>query len=317
MQICKKIFLFLVLQGAGQWMTYAQELPALELRIAAIHTKLVQSKMEAERFAANDSLLLLFDEALSRDTELKYHFDSLKAISILRSDDKKLRIFTWFVPHQDGHYTYYGIIQAWNERYKRYDTFWLEDKSDKMDNPEEVSGDAENWYGALYYKMIEVHSRGKTYYTLLGWDGADALHNRKVIEVLSLRQSGSPVFGYYIFRNYPSKAKRILFEYSQRASMTLRYDQQGYYQKFRKRNKKLKVKEIISDMIVFDRLIPLEPGLQGQYQFYVPESNIFDAFILKNNRWELIRDIDARNTEQERDRQPAQLPERGLFPPKQ
>ena len=46
-------------------------------------------------------------------------------------------------------------------------------------------------------------------------------------------------------------------------------------------------------MIIFDRLSPLDPNLEGQYQFYYPETNIFDAFIFKSGKWNFVKDIDA------------------------
>ena len=55
-------------------------------------------------------------------------------------------------------------------------------------------------------------------------------------------------------------------------------------------------------MIVFDRLAPIDErngntmaDFTGQYQFYVPETNIVDAFVFDNGRWVLTKDIDARN----------------------
>lgn len=55
-------------------------------------------------------------------------------------------------------------------------------------------------------------------------------------------------------------------------------------------------------MIVFDRLSPIDTrtskyaaNLDGQYQFYVPESNVFDGFIFENGKWYFVKDIDARN----------------------
>jgi len=60
-------------------------------------------------------------------------------------------------------------------------------------------------------------------------------------------------------------------------------------------------------MIIFDRLSPIDPrtskysaNLEGQFQFYVPESNIYDAFIFENGRWNFVKDVDARNPKPEK-----------------
>jgi hypothetical protein len=72
--------------------------------------------------------------------------------------------------------------------------------------------------------------------------------------------------------------------------MSLKYDKQNM-----QNNKKKKM------MIVFDRLAPLDPNLEGQYQFYYPETNIFDAFIFRSGKWEYIKDIDARNPKESKE----------------
>ena len=48
-------------------------------------------------------------------------------------------------------------------------------------------------------------------------------------------------------------------------------------------------------MIVFDRVSPLTPGLEGQYQFYVPETDTYDAFVFEKGVWQFYGDVDARN----------------------
>lgn len=95
------------------------------------------------------------------------------------------------------------------------------------------------------------------------------------------------------------KFKRIIFEYSAKAVMNLKYDNQEYQEKVRykkpKNGKRFEMRNVKSPMIVFDRLVPLSPSLEGQKQFYVPETNIYDAFIYENGRWDFIEDVDARN----------------------
>jgi hypothetical protein len=174
---------------------------------------------------------------------------------------------------------------------------------------------AENWFGALYYEIIPLKSRGRTYYTLLGWDGNHPQVNRKLIEVLHFKGGDSPAFGHYLFRGMPGRQRRILFEYAGRASMTLRYDTQAFIRKERKRNRRVVEKEVFRPMIVFDRLAPLNPSLEGNPAFLVPEGHIQDAFVEENGRWQLIRDVDARNQPQDKKARPPAPPQQGLFPP--
>lgn len=297
--------------------SHAGELPALEKEISRLHRKAMVSPVQAERFKANEELMDVLDEALALDRNLEYPFDSLEGISVLQPKDKQFRMFTWFVREQDGNYLFYGVLQSWNARDKRYDAYWLKDRSNEITEAENALLDAGNWYGALYYEVIPSERRGRTYYTLLGWDGHNPQINRKLIEVLSFRRSGTPVFGYYLFRDEKQRMRRVLFEYSGQASMALRYDEQSFIEKKRIRNRKIKEKTVKDNMIVFDRLVPLEPALKGNPRFTVPEGNIQDAFIFRNGWWKIERDIDARNPATETRPEERKPPEKGLFPPRE
>ena len=48
-------------------------------------------------------------------------------------------------------------------------------------------------------------------------------------------------------------------------------------------------------MIVCDRMVPLDPQLEGQYQYYVPAGDIFDAFVYQNYCWKYMAGIETRN----------------------
>jgi hypothetical protein len=292
-----------------------QSLEALEAELRTLHRKVMEAPTQAERFEANEILMGKLNEALRLDPAIKYPFDSLKTLSLLMPPDKQFRIFSWYVPHQDGTFTYFGVIQRWDARHKKSEAFWLEDQSSEISNAEEALLLPENWYGALYYDIIPIKSRGRTYYTLLGWDGNMPQVNRKIIEVLHFRAGNAPVFGHYLFRGIQGKKRRILFEYSGRASMTLRYDIQTFRKKERKRNRKISEKEIRRPMIVFDRLIPMNPSLEGNPAFMVPEVHIQDALVEENGRWQLVRDIDARNQAGDKKAPQPSPPQQGLFPP--
>lgn len=313
--IDKRLLLWLAFFSLGI-SVFGQSVEILEAEIRELHSKVMGAPVQAERFEANELMMAKLDEALRLDPQLKYPFDSLKTISILMPPEKRMRILSWYVPHQDGTFTYFGVIQRWDARRKKSETFWLEDQSPEIGNPEEALLKPDNWYGALYYEIIPLKSRGRTYYTLLGWDGNMPQVNRKIIEVLHFKAGNAPVFGHYLFRGIPGKKRRIIFEYSGRASMTLRYDVQSFWLKQRKRNRKTVEKEITRPMIVFDRLSPLNPTLEGNPAFMVPEVHIQDAFVEEDGRWQLIRDIDARNQPQDKKAPLPSPPQQGLFPPK-
>jgi hypothetical protein len=70
---------------------------------------------------------------------------------------------------------------------------------------------------------------------------------------------------------------RVVFEYSARVSMSLRYD-------------------AAKKRIVFDHLSPAKPSFEGNYEFYGPDFS-YDAFAFIDNYWVLEENIDIRNRE--------------------
>ena len=79
-------------------------------------------------------------------------------------------------------------------------------------------------------------------------------------------------------------------EYAEKSSMVLRYDYQSVLVKKRK-----KVKKEGTWLIVFDRLIPMDPTLKGIRKYYVPAGDTYDGFIFRNGFWVLAEDIDVVN----------------------
>lgn len=235
------------------------------------------------KYNANEKFLILLEGTLISENSFNYPFDSLTMIARINSPDNKFRIFNWNIKKADNTYEYFGFIQAWNSKQKKYTLYPLKDNSDKITKPESQLLDNLNWYGAHYYKLIYNKSGGKKYYTLLGWDGNDLLTQKKIIDVLVFNSNDKPIFGASIFKYNKKVQKRVIFEYSATVSMSLKFEKQ--YMLYGKKSRK---------MIIFDRLAPLDPNLEGQYQFYYPETNIFDAFIFRMGKWTMLKDVDAR-----------------------
>jgi hypothetical protein len=313
----------------------SQDIPEFrefEDSLVVLSETIFQGKTDAEKYHANELFINLFSDALSLNNSFKYPFDSLKLIKILVAPDRKFRIMTWMIAREEGTYEYFGFIQSFSRRKDDYEVYPLTDLSEQMEAPETKVLDHKNWYGAVYYEIILTRDGNSRYYTLLGWDGNNPLIRRKIIEVITLRSNGMPRFGQSLFRYNQSNLKRIIFEYSSLATMNLRYEEQHYLIKKRrlfyneaknaqKRKKKAaqnnrnlrtaifgqrnpapaapkgRYRQVrkAAPMIIFDNLVPLEPGMVGQRQFYVPEGNIVSGFRFTGGKWRYMEDIDARN----------------------
>ncbi len=300
-EVMKKTLFFLIsllsLSAGAQTAGEMQVFKSYRDSLLHICKKLYSEKAtEADKQKYNALLLAEFEQALSTPASFDYPFDSLsilKYISILTSPDKKCRIITWNIPVADGTQQYYGFVQekyvqttkrgafkkSKNEVVQLYP---LTDKSLEIKNPDNYISDNKKWFGMLYYKMIEKKWKGKTYYTLLAWDGNDKFSSKKIIDVLTFDLNGTPGFGADIFTMQKKYPKRIIFEYSARCSMSLRYSSK-------------------KDSIVFDHLSPTSPQLEGQYQYYCNDMS-YDGFGFKKGKWNYGMDLNATNDKDDKDK---------------
>lgn len=269
---------------------------------------------------ANERIIKLLTRLLKQENSIDINFDTLKIISVLSSDNKKLKVFSWVMIKPMGKYEYYGIVQAFDERSNQYKTTELKDKKIAISSSMKKTLTAEKWYGARYYKLITNKYKGRYSYTLLGWKGLDMTQNANVIEVIALKSNGTFTFGYNLFEikdneyfDNSFRPKRVIFAYSSEAHMNLNYQKQTILKKVKdgriKRSRvkfgfsaqkkevrtKPKYKKIVSEMIVFDELAPLNPEMTGMYAFYIPKINVLDAFYFESGKWVYYPDIDARN----------------------
>jgi hypothetical protein len=246
---------------------------------------LLNTKLEALRAAKTDddieTLNLEFKNEMASFLKLEgaftYPISKLKTIALLDSPDKLVRIINWNLEYSDMSYSYCGFVMRWDEDKEELKITELIDKVDPYSAKPTGVIDAKNWYGALYYKIIPIEYNGKIEYTLLGWDGGTTGSNFKIIDVLTF--SGNNVkFGSPVFIKKKEVLKRVVFEYSDKSSMSLKYeDKYG--------------------RIVFDHLSPESPTLAGVYSFYVPDFS-YDAFLWENESWVLNEDVIANNEEE-------------------
>lgn len=234
-----------------------------------------------------------FENFLRTEGSFDVQPDSLTHVSVLTSDDKLVRVFTWTQPSVNGRsFRYFGFLQ-WKEKKKgEVNVTRLEDQTPDEMNTEKMVFSAGAWPGALYYRLITTSLKGRKYYTLLGWKGKDLFSTMKTIDVLTI-EHGKPQFGAAIFQSDKGLRTRILFEYNARASMSLNYDPK------KKR-------------IVFDHLSPSSPQQADKYASYGPDFT-YDAYKWSKGQWVLIKDIDARNPASSDPRTPAQKSGRKEF----
>lgn len=257
------------------------------------------NQTDIAKYSTNDFVIETLFSTLIEKGSIDYPFDSLKYISCVSASDKTFRIFTWTIKKEDGYYENFGMLQSYNPRKKRYFITQLKDISSMTSGAEFVKLEGEQWFGAIYYKIIESEINKKKYYTLLGWNGNTPFTQKKIIDVLSFKANGSPIWGATIFKKHEKgKIYRLIFEYSTKTTMLLNYDKQTYEKKTSRKDtktKKLIYKKVKTDMIVFDHLEPINESMIGVFAYYAPEWNVVDAFVNDNGKWYFYENIDATN----------------------
>jgi len=216
------------------------------------------------------------EKTFELDGVMDYPFTRLRSMGTIKSDDNLVRLFNWNIENTDLTHTYYCYVVHNNTKKRKIEVTELIDNSIMLPaRPDDILT-ADNWYGALYYSIVAKKRKGKTLYTLLGWDGNTASSNIKLMDVLYFAGS-KPKLGYSLFKNEEGTHKRLYFEHKEQAVMTMRYEAER-------------------NMIIYDHLSPESPALKGFYSYYVPDMS-YDAYEYVNDYWMYRADIISTNKE--------------------
>jgi hypothetical protein len=223
-----------------------------------------------QRFRADSSFIRMLVRSLKIPNSFYFPFDSLQTISKLYAPDSSFRIFTWQIKKDVYVFLQRGAIQMRTPD-GSLKLFPLHDVSMFTKKPQDSVRGANNWIGAIYYRIIQKNFGGKNIYTLLGFDDFTINSNKKWMEVLTFDGEGQPVFGgpYFSFKNDSAKVSkkqtdRFYIEYKKEASTTFNYDSS-------------------LNMIVYDHLIS-ETEEPTRKESFVPDGD-YEGFSWQNGQW--------------------------------
>ncbi|MEZ4798281.1 MAG: hypothetical protein R2809_00595 [Flavobacteriales bacterium] len=265
-----KFLLFLFL-SASITTALAQDLEEVETNIELLMNKLANSKNDENSDTISTNIRNAFIEAFNNPEVFNYSFDRLKMCKI-KSSDGKVRLFNWNQPNQDGTFKYYCFVLKKDSEKAPLEWFELTQAKREVDKIENKILNADRWIGTLYYDIIPIQiSKNKTQYVVLGWEGKDDLTTRKIIDVIDF--SGTKVkLGANLFKSELGSRKRVIFEYSNDVSMSVKY----YAKK---------------KCIVVDHLSPKNPMMEGIYADYGPDGT-YSMYKLEKDKFEFIDNID-------------------------
>jgi hypothetical protein len=268
---------FVYLDGSGQSFTNShisdqqeQELEKRQDSLSHYAYDIINAQEPNQRFRADSFFIRMLVRSLKVQNSFYFPFDSLQTISKLYAPDSSFRIFTWQIKKDEYVFFQRGAIQMRTDdgSLKLYP---LHDVSMFSKRPYDSVRTANNWIGAIYYRIIEKNYNGKNIYTLLGYDDFTINSNKKWMDVLTFSDQGQPVFGgpYFSFKNDSAKANkkqvlRFYLEYKKEAITTFNYDTS------------LK-------MIVYDHLIS-ESDEPDRKETYVPDGD-YEGFVWENGQW--------------------------------
>ncbi|MBO7202123.1 MAG: hypothetical protein J6V30_01105 [Paludibacteraceae bacterium] len=264
----------------------SDKLPEAEKEIKALFDELLNKDTnDEERIKINQQIFEKMQATLRLSGSFFYQFNSLKNMGRIYSDDYNVRAYTWCCEMEDMSYKFYGFIQDLeNDKVYR-----LEQRSD---NPSlsfrEVFVPSESdilapyrWYGALYYKIINIKKGNEPKYILLGWSQLNPNLKMKVIDVLQLEeekmQLGSAMFKGYNTRVPRGLATRIVFPYCANMNMSIVYNEKD-------------------KCFIFDHITPLSDENGNPLGCNGPDMS-YDMLKKKGSKWVLKTDVDVKNKE--------------------
>lgn len=219
--------------------------------------------------------LVAFEEAMQMD------LISIGNLSVIDSEDDKVRIITYMVPRAGGSYTHVGFLLYLDED-DQYHHVQLLDNA--FGSVEYKPLNSSNWYGGLYYNMIPKRIEGRTVYVLLGYRAKNPMIHEKFIDVLDLAndrvQFGLPIFYVEQFndRVYQRQPYRMTLQFSAKVSAVLQWNEDY-------------------NGIVMDHLAPPDINQKGVYMTYGPDFT-YDALVWEDDMWHLREQITFKNNTQ-------------------
>jgi hypothetical protein len=234
------------------------------------------SKDNFEKEANNKLFKESFLKVLSAPEGFSYPFEKLKTVGVIDSPDKQIRIVNWNVEQDDLSQKYTCYVLFKQKRKEGHEIVELKDISFGMPSQPDGILTADQWYGALYYRIIPIDKGSRTLYTVLAWDYFSDMSQMKMVDVMYI--SGNTVkLGSPIFKIGKETYNRVYFEHSKKATMYLNY-------------------EADRNRIMMDHLSPESPSMKDFKSFYVPDLS-YDAFVLDGSKWYLQEDVIGVNPE--------------------
>ncbi len=231
--------------------------------------------LENERNAAADSFITALEEITKHPEAMNFTFEGVSNLSVLTSPDEKLRMLTFMVPQSGLVYKHYGfMLYADDDEYKH---LFLENRSSGSKSDLFTILTPGEWYGGLYYDIIEKEKDDQTIYFLLGYRQVNPNVQQKFIDAVTVTEGlvrfGAKAFQVGKFNDIENEQPpyRLAMSYSTKFGATLQWNEDY-------------------DGIVMDHVSPPDASQRGFYMVYGPDFS-YDALVWKDEAWYLEENI--------------------------
>jgi len=268
--LCISIFILITCMVIGQDNEFRG--PAAAEKVLKTMFDRLYAEDSTGREQAADQILEIMPVALSEPGAMEYPWDRLDRIGVITSEDNKIRLFTWHLETDPDNFRYFGYVQVALKR-GRVKVFPLNDNGRPQRNLFDLEQSTGDWFGKLYYGIVMNREKRKKFYTVMGMDFNDSRSNIKSVEVLAI-QRNRPVFMEKMFYNGNRQVDRLVLEYSDKVTISVRFEPN-------------------LEMITFDHLVPFHQVYTGNYEFYGPDGS-HDGLEFSEGAWHFREDVDAR-----------------------
>lgn len=244
-----------------------------DVDVKLLFDQLVQTENDRHKEALSNEIWERLSVLLNQKELFSNPFKGYERMSTLLSPDGVVKVCTWNIEYTNGDNAFFGGIAVHLNGNVR--VHQLNDSYRSIRSPEQANLTASRWYGCVYYELLENRYRGDTFYTLLGYNGNTAFSKIRVVEALAIAANGIPRFASAIFTDERRSRRRLIFEYSNRANMMLRYDDG-------------------MRMIVMDNLAPIDNMFENDFRYYGPDFS-YNGLRFERGKWVWYDDIDLRN----------------------
>ena len=101
---------------------------------------------DSNKLLINRDIQRIIRNTLSLNESFNSPIDSVLNLGIVKSEDNCVRFYTWNLPFNDGTHKYFGFIQYYSKKDKKYNLYELFDNSDNIKNPANEVLSSKNWF---------------------------------------------------------------------------------------------------------------------------------------------------------------------------